>query len=268
MSDSGHPSCPVCRDPVKEPLRVCERCKVPHHLDCWNYVSGCAVFACRPGSSAGRREEDPQVVLLARSLRLWLYLNLAQRALIVTMASAPIIAMTCGIVWVVVGSLSSSILQDLLAYRWAIVSYLFWPFVIGFTCTFSAAASFIVSLFLEFGLARRLETELGRSVLAVKEWEASLLARRDHLDAGASLEGYDSALRSLKPIVFLTLLAAVLISIRLGTPLAGIQVLGGAGFILMLSVPFFSKAIASYESRALYIDTLRNRLALMQKDAL
>mgnify|MGYP006286410321 CR=1 FL=1 len=39
--------CPVCGSPIEDEPRYCPRCDTPHHQDCWDYVGGCAIFACR-----------------------------------------------------------------------------------------------------------------------------------------------------------------------------------------------------------------------------
>lgn len=40
-------SCPVCGDGLESSPKVCPRCDTPHHPECWDYVPGCAVFACQ-----------------------------------------------------------------------------------------------------------------------------------------------------------------------------------------------------------------------------
>lgn len=43
---SGAGTCPVCGTAVEEDRSLCARCRTPHHKDCWNYLGGCAIFAC------------------------------------------------------------------------------------------------------------------------------------------------------------------------------------------------------------------------------
>ena len=38
--------CPICADTINDEMVVCVRCKTPHCLDCWQYNSECATFAC------------------------------------------------------------------------------------------------------------------------------------------------------------------------------------------------------------------------------
>jgi len=38
--------CPVCGQDMAAPLRRCERCRTPHHADCWEYFGSCAIYAC------------------------------------------------------------------------------------------------------------------------------------------------------------------------------------------------------------------------------
>lgn len=44
------PDCPVCGASIEVAPRLCPRCDTPHHHDCWEYVPGCAVFACAEGT--------------------------------------------------------------------------------------------------------------------------------------------------------------------------------------------------------------------------
>lgn len=43
-----HPSarCPVCRTAIQGQVRVCPRCRVLSHEDCWEFQGGCAIFGC------------------------------------------------------------------------------------------------------------------------------------------------------------------------------------------------------------------------------
>lgn len=61
--------CPVCKEPLEERVRSCERCDTPHHEDCWDYSEGCSVFACKP-SSALDLVPSPALVLRAPSTSL------------------------------------------------------------------------------------------------------------------------------------------------------------------------------------------------------
>lgn len=38
--------CPVCATDLEGEARLCDRCRTPHHPECWSYFGGCAVFAC------------------------------------------------------------------------------------------------------------------------------------------------------------------------------------------------------------------------------
>ena len=41
-------ACPVCGHSVAVDVQPCPTCRTPHHLECWKYLGGCAIFAC-PG---------------------------------------------------------------------------------------------------------------------------------------------------------------------------------------------------------------------------
>jgi hypothetical protein len=45
IAAEGH--CPVCGTGLREPLARCERCRTPHHGECWSYLGRCATYACR-----------------------------------------------------------------------------------------------------------------------------------------------------------------------------------------------------------------------------
>lgn len=40
-------TCPVCGQAVADEALPCPTCRTPHHLDCWKYFGGCAIFGCR-----------------------------------------------------------------------------------------------------------------------------------------------------------------------------------------------------------------------------
>ncbi len=44
VSQSG--KCPVCGAALDSTRRECERCRTPHHSDCWAYFGGCAIYGC------------------------------------------------------------------------------------------------------------------------------------------------------------------------------------------------------------------------------
>jgi hypothetical protein len=52
-SDSNR--CPVCRDPLAEPIQSCPTCETPLHLECAQYIGGCARFACAEAATARKR---------------------------------------------------------------------------------------------------------------------------------------------------------------------------------------------------------------------
>lgn len=43
-----HPSarCPVCRTGIQGQVRMCPRCRVLSHDDCWTFQGGCGIFGC------------------------------------------------------------------------------------------------------------------------------------------------------------------------------------------------------------------------------
>ncbi len=49
-------TCPICGTAMAPPLKRCGECQTLHHEDCWNYLGGCAVFAC--SSARDRRAEQ------------------------------------------------------------------------------------------------------------------------------------------------------------------------------------------------------------------
>ncbi|HLY11423.1 MAG TPA: RING finger protein [Planctomycetota bacterium] len=46
--------CPICAAGLREPLVRCDRCRSPHHRECWDYLGHCATYGCdrRPGHRA------------------------------------------------------------------------------------------------------------------------------------------------------------------------------------------------------------------------
>lgn len=49
---TGEGDCPVCSHPLSEETVRCAKCRTPHHKDCWEYLGGCATYAC--GGREGR----------------------------------------------------------------------------------------------------------------------------------------------------------------------------------------------------------------------
>lgn len=39
--------CPVCAASMDEGVVHCDRCKTPHHEECWTYVGQCSTYACK-----------------------------------------------------------------------------------------------------------------------------------------------------------------------------------------------------------------------------
>lgn len=49
---TGEGDCPVCSHPLSDDSVRCAKCRAPHHPDCWEYLGGCATYAC--GGRAAR----------------------------------------------------------------------------------------------------------------------------------------------------------------------------------------------------------------------
>ncbi|MGI6294809.1 MAG: RING finger protein [Armatimonadota bacterium] len=47
-------TCPYCQTPIKpnEQVFVCDRCNIPHHLECWQTNGGCTTFGCTAANTA------------------------------------------------------------------------------------------------------------------------------------------------------------------------------------------------------------------------
>ena len=50
--DPSKGRCPVCAARIEGEIRVCEKCRTPHHAECWSWQQGCALFGCG-GRTAG-----------------------------------------------------------------------------------------------------------------------------------------------------------------------------------------------------------------------
>lgn len=52
--------CPVCKYPLLQldELHKCPGCDTPHHVDCWQYNGGCAVFGCNGVASSNHSTEE------------------------------------------------------------------------------------------------------------------------------------------------------------------------------------------------------------------
>ena len=47
ISTLDKPKCTICGDTIVADMVFCRRCKTPHHGECWHYIGGCSIFACR-----------------------------------------------------------------------------------------------------------------------------------------------------------------------------------------------------------------------------
>jgi len=39
--------CPVCATEMTDGVITCEKCRTPHHQECWTYVGQCSTYACK-----------------------------------------------------------------------------------------------------------------------------------------------------------------------------------------------------------------------------
>jgi hypothetical protein len=44
--DAGPPICKVCGEAILAPGVLCDTCRTPHHLDCWEFVGACSIYGC------------------------------------------------------------------------------------------------------------------------------------------------------------------------------------------------------------------------------
>lgn len=86
--------CPVCGVGFDAAPRDCPRCSTPHHPDCWDYVPGCAVFACTEAAlTVGGRPDEwplPYRLILMRSRVRTVGANLIQGAVLGMTLLAPV----------------------------------------------------------------------------------------------------------------------------------------------------------------------------------
>ena len=52
--------CPFCQETLRlgEEIQVCDFCKVPHHLTCWQENEGCSTYGCTDSGSGKPGEAD------------------------------------------------------------------------------------------------------------------------------------------------------------------------------------------------------------------
>ncbi|MBI4860071.1 MAG: hypothetical protein HY815_07380 [Candidatus Riflebacteria bacterium] len=46
VEPGSSPRCPICSEPLGEPIARCARCDAPHHLECFDYNGCCGRFGC------------------------------------------------------------------------------------------------------------------------------------------------------------------------------------------------------------------------------
>ena len=42
--------CKICGERIEMEMVFCQRCKTPHHAECWHYTGACSVYGCRETS--------------------------------------------------------------------------------------------------------------------------------------------------------------------------------------------------------------------------
>jgi hypothetical protein len=45
--ENGPGLCPVCAAAMEEAVVHCDKCRTPHHAECWTYVGQCSTYACK-----------------------------------------------------------------------------------------------------------------------------------------------------------------------------------------------------------------------------
>lgn len=56
LESGNHEVCPVCAEALGPARVVCNRCRTPHHGDCWEYSGQCALYGCQ--STEGTRSGE------------------------------------------------------------------------------------------------------------------------------------------------------------------------------------------------------------------
>jgi len=47
MPELAMPVCQICGTSIHgSQVSTCKACLTPHHIDCWEYLGGCSIFAC------------------------------------------------------------------------------------------------------------------------------------------------------------------------------------------------------------------------------
>ena len=67
--------CPVCSTVIVGQYRTCERCNTPHHIDCWDYCGGCAIFACRCTPAERKELATLDLKALHGNANSWMFIN-------------------------------------------------------------------------------------------------------------------------------------------------------------------------------------------------
>jgi hypothetical protein len=55
----GEVICKVCGDEIEQDMVCCQRCKTPHHHDCWTYNGACSVYGCLETRFVAPRQVQP-----------------------------------------------------------------------------------------------------------------------------------------------------------------------------------------------------------------
>ncbi len=57
--------CPYCQMQIKhgDSIYICDACRIPHHIECWQHNGGCTTFGCTEVWAGGRNAPPPPPVL-------------------------------------------------------------------------------------------------------------------------------------------------------------------------------------------------------------
>jgi len=233
-------TCPVCADALGDAPPRCGRCDTGHHRECWDYVGGCAVFACKDAAP-----ETAVAPARARALQV-LTRSLVHQFVWSFRAS-----------WWAFLSLSLGMLFLLLGMAFGQAGIALG--ILGMPFMFFGAVTYVVLLPLTLFLQGMVEWRLGRKLDKPKGGWRPLLDRLDLPTTDA---------RTLTVVRHLP--RGTLGVLALGGLYSALQIGPSVVIVLGFVTPFaygLARGIASAtEGRLVFLSTMQNRLLAASKE--
>ena len=237
--------CPVCGTSIESNPFYCARCETPHHQDCWEYLGGCAVFGCEPGSERLPATQQ-EWSLLERSAQraLWFY-----RAYVFSLLGIGV-----GAAYSFVHGLLPSFFDFGSAGIFTLVFNIL-PSLFLLICLMTFLLSLLPAIFVRLGLSRSLAGTLSPP----QKGRADIIERMELKGILGLCHRFLSVFKPsiLMVLIFIVLIALVSLEHTLGF---------GDFFSLAITLSFILLPLEAARKHLVYLASLQNRFIVSFKE--